>query len=162
MAWTCVPHIVLDVLCGTRTSGVHFRPPKVSFSAIFAISGVFFYKAFFQNWFSQNPLMGWFCPSGIWICTSMHHLCKAKKIIRETFFRSQVPETCGSIKWIDKKDGKLVSKILFFVSLLVVCDIWLHCPSHAWMLFNLEDLTSQVFLKTSFKNERMVQNSWYS
>ena len=69
MAWICVLHIVLHVLCGTHTSGVHFRPPKVSFSAIFAFSGVFFYKAFFQNWFSQNPLIGRFCPSGIWICT---------------------------------------------------------------------------------------------
>ena len=87
MAWTCVLHIVLHVLCGTHTSGVHFRPPKVSFSAIFAFSGVFFYKAFFQNWFSQNPLMGRFCPSGIWICTLSS--IQSKKNTRETFFRSQ-------------------------------------------------------------------------
>ena len=114
MACTWVLHIVLHVLCGTRTSGVHFRPPKVSFSAIFAISGVFFYKAFFQNWFFQNPLMGWFCPSGIWICTSMHHLCKAKKTSMKHFFRSHVPDTCGSNKVNWQKRRKTCFQNTFF------------------------------------------------
>ena len=45
MACTGVLHIVLHVLCPIRPSGNHFRPSKVSFSAVFAVLCDLFYKA---------------------------------------------------------------------------------------------------------------------
>ena len=45
MACTGVPHIVLHVLCSTRTSGGYFRPSEVRFRGIFGPFGRFlFYK----------------------------------------------------------------------------------------------------------------------
>ena len=44
MACTGVPHIVLHVLCSTRTFGGQFRPSEVRFRAIFAVSSNLFYK----------------------------------------------------------------------------------------------------------------------
>ena len=44
MAFRGVSHTVLQVLCSTGTSGGYFRPSKVSFGAISALSGDFFYK----------------------------------------------------------------------------------------------------------------------
>ena len=43
MAFRGVSHTVLQVLCSTGTSGGYFRPSKVSFGAISAILGNFFY-----------------------------------------------------------------------------------------------------------------------
>ena len=45
MAGRGVLHIVLHVLCPIRPSGNHFRPSKVSFSAVFAVLCDLFYKA---------------------------------------------------------------------------------------------------------------------
>ena len=45
MACTSVPHIVLYVLCTTRTPGGYSRPSEVRFRALFAVSGDLFYKA---------------------------------------------------------------------------------------------------------------------
>ena len=44
MASAGVPHIVLHVLCSTRTFGGQFRPSEVRFRAIFAVSSNLFYK----------------------------------------------------------------------------------------------------------------------
>ena len=38
MTWKGVPHIVLHVLCSTRTSGGYLRPSEVRFRAILALS----------------------------------------------------------------------------------------------------------------------------
>ena len=52
IACTGVSHIVLHVLCSTRTSGGHLRPSEVTFRAILSVSGDLFYKA--KTHFSQK------------------------------------------------------------------------------------------------------------
>ena len=44
MAWTCVLHIVLYVLCWTRVSGGYFRLSEIRFRGIFTLSGNWFYE----------------------------------------------------------------------------------------------------------------------
>ena len=59
IACTGVPHIVLHVLCSTRTSGGHFRPHEVGFRAIFAVLGDLFHEA--KTFWVQNGLYR--CPT---------------------------------------------------------------------------------------------------
>ena len=51
MICTGVPHIVLHVLCSTRTSGGYFRPSEVRFRGIFGPFGRFLlYKKYHRRW----------------------------------------------------------------------------------------------------------------
>ena len=49
MACTGVPHIVLHVSCGTRTSGGYFWPSEVRFRGILALSRDWFYNGHIEN-----------------------------------------------------------------------------------------------------------------
>ena len=116
MAWTGIPHVVLHVLCSTRTSGRCFR-----FQSQFWQKKPFWVKiahySYPYNFFKIDFLKIFSRAEFVLLESGSAHLCiiyaKQKKhpwnIFLGLTFLIHVVQT----KWIDKKDGKLVSKILF-------------------------------------------------